>query len=144
MLDRSWNPFGELAQAQEQLDRLAGAFSRNAWVPPLDVRESESAFVVTVDLPGLNPEDVEVMLEDGVLTVRGEREFRHDEEQTQFHRIERNYGSFARSIRLPRVADTERVEASFDKGVLTIEVAKREEAKPRSITVKGVVDAPTA
>jgi HSP20 family protein len=138
MLERNWNPFGDLAQAQEQLDRLAGAFSRNAWVPPLDVRETESGFVVTVDLPGLDPRDVEVMLEDGVLTVRGEREFRQADEQAQFHRIERSYGSFARSIRLPRVADTERVEASFDKGVLTIEIAKREEAKPRTIAVKGV------
>lgn len=137
MLDRTFDPFRDLSAAQEQLDRMVGrSFGRNAWVPSLDVRETEDKFIVMVDLPGLDPKDVEVTLEDGVLTLRGEREFTRNVDEEQFHRIERSYGSFARSIRLPRVADTERVEASFDKGVLSIEVPKREEAKPRTIDVK--------
>jgi HSP20 family protein len=137
MLDRSFDPFRDLAAAQEQLDRMVGrSFSRNAWVPSLDVRETEDRFVVMVDLPGLDPEDVEVQLEDGVLTIRGERRFARDDADEQFHRLERSYGSFARSVRLPRVADTERVEATFDKGVLSVLVQKREEAKPRTIDVR--------
>jgi HSP20 family protein len=137
MLDRTFDPFRDLAAAQEQLDRMIGrSYSRNAWVPSLDVRETEDNFVVMVDLPGLDPGDVEVTLEDGVLTVRGERQFERNTSEEQFHRLERSYGSFARSIRLPRVADIERVDASFDKGVLAIQVPKREEAKPRTIDVK--------
>ena len=137
MLDRSFDPFRDLAAAQEQLDRMVGrSYSRNAWVPSLDVRETEDRFVVMVDLPGLDPEDVEVQLEDGVLTIRGERRFTRDNADEQFHRLERSYGSFARSVRLPRVADTERVEATFDKGVLSVLVPKREEAKPRTIDVR--------
>jgi HSP20 family protein len=137
MLDRTFDPFRDLAAAQEQLDRMVGrTISRNAWVPSLDVRETEDQFVVMVDLPGLDPEDVEVQLEDGVLTLRGERQFTRDNTDEQFHRLERNYGSFARSVRLPRVADTERVEASFDRGVLSVVVPKREEAKPRTIEVR--------
>ena len=137
MLDRTWDPFRDLTQAQEQLDRMVGrSFARNAWVPALDVRETEDRFAVTVDLPGLEPGDVEVTFEDGTLTIRGSREFSREQEEEQFHRIERSYGSFARSIRLPRVADTDRIDASFDKGVLTVEVPKRDEAKPRTIEVK--------
>ncbi len=92
---------------------------------------------MTLDLPGLEPDQVEVTFEDGMLTVRGSREFvRKSDEEGQYHRIERSYGSFARSVRLPRVADGERIEASFDRGVLTVSVPKREEAKPRTIEVK--------
>jgi len=133
MLDRIWDPFRDL----EQLDRAVGrSMSRNAWVPALDVRETDDRFVVTVDLPGMKPEDVDVTFEDGMLTIRGTREFSSESQDEQYHRIERSYGSFARSIRLPRVADSEKINAGFDKGVLTVEVPKREEAKPRTIEVK--------
>ena len=137
MLDTRWDPIRDLASAEERLDRLVGrAFARNAWVPSLDVRETQDRFAVTVDLPGLEPGDVEVTFEDGMLTIRGTREFAKQEQEEQYHRIERSYGSFARSIRLPRIADAEKIDASFDRGVLTIEVPKREEAKPRTIEVK--------
>jgi HSP20 family protein len=90
-----------------------------------------------MELPGIDPEAVEVSVEDSTLTVRGEREFSHeDTDEGAFRRIERRYGSFSRSLSLPKTADADRVEASFDKGVLTIEVPKREGAKPRKITVK--------
>jgi HSP20 family protein len=131
-----WDPFRELRSVEEEFDRMVGQrLARTAWVPPLDVRETEATFAVTVDLPGLEPDQVEVTFEDGLLTIRGQREFTKEVDEEQYHRIERSYGSFARSVRLPRTADAEKIEASFDKGVLTVEVPKREEAKPRAIEV---------
>jgi HSP20 family molecular chaperone IbpA len=99
------------------------------------IRETEDRFEVTVDLPGMRSDDVELTFEDGTLTIRGQREFSRREDDGHYHRIERSYGSFARSVRLPRVADPERIEASFDNGVLTVLVPKREEAKARTIEV---------
>ena len=136
MLTR-WDPFRDLKGAEAEFDRMVGqAFSKNAWVPALDILETEDRFEVTVDLPGIESEQVEVTFEDGMLTIRGNREFARDEEQGQFHRIERSYGSFARSVRLPHTADAEKIQASFDQGVLKVEVPKRDEAKPRTIEVK--------
>ena len=135
MLTR-WDPFRDLKGAEAEFDRMVGqAFSKNAWVPALDIRETEDRFEVTVDLPGMGTQDVEVTFEDGTLTIRGQREFSRHEDEGQYHRIERSFGSFARSVRLPRVADPERIEASFDNGVLTVLVPKREEAKARTIEV---------
>lgn len=136
MLTR-WDPFRDLKGVEAEFDRMVGqAFSKNAWVPALDIKENENRFEVTVDLPGMRSEDVEVTFEDGTLTIRGQREFRREEgEGGRYHRIERSYGSFARSVRLPRVAGPERIEASFDNGVLTVLVPKREEAKSRTIEV---------
>ena len=101
----------------------------------MDVRETDERFEVTVDLPGIEPDDVSVTFEDGVLTISGKREISSDRSDETFHRIERSYGSFARSLRLPRTADGEKIEASFDKGVLTVTVPKAEIAKPRTIEV---------
>ena len=135
MLTR-YDPFRDREGTGLDFDRLIGqAFSKNAWVPALDIRETEDRFEVTVDLPGMRSGDVEVTFEDGTLTIRGQREFTREEGEGQYHRIERSYGSFARSVRLPRVADAERIEASFDNGVLTVLVPKRDEAKPRTIEV---------
>ncbi|MET0799854.1 MAG: Hsp20/alpha crystallin family protein [Actinomycetota bacterium] len=136
MLTR-WDPFRDLKRVEAEFDRMVGqAFSKNAWVPALDIRETDDRFEVTVDLPGMRSQDVEVTFEAGVLTVRGQREFSRDEGgEGQYHRIERSFGSFARSVRLPRVADPERIEASFENGVLTVHVPKREEAKARTIEV---------
>jgi HSP20 family protein len=131
------DPFRDVKTVEEALDRFVGrTFSQNAWVPAIDVNESEDRFVVTMDLPGLEPDQVQVMFEDQVLTVRGAREFSKEDEGVHFHRIERSYGSFARSVRLPHTADGAKIEAAFDKGVLTVEVPKRDEAKPRAIEVK--------
>jgi HSP20 family protein len=135
MLTR-WDPFRDIKGVEAEFDRMVGqAFSKNAWVPALDIRETEDRFEVTVDLPGMSSDDVEVMFEDGTLTIRGRRELSRDQDEGQYHRIERSYGSFARSVRLPRVADPERIEASFDDGVLSVQVPKREEAKARTIEV---------
>ena len=136
MLTR-WDPFRDLRSTEADLDRLIGqAFSKNAWVPALDIRETEDSFEVTADLPGMTSDQVEVTFEDGILMIRGNREFERDQQEGQYHRIERSYGSFARSVRLPHTADAEKIEASFDRGVLSVQVPKREEAKPRTIEVK--------
>jgi len=132
-----WDPFRDLAGVEDDLDRLIGRMaSRGAWVPALDVSETEDRFEVTVDLPGLEPDDVNVTFENGALTISGSREFSKEEKQDTYHRIERSYGTFARSVRLPRTADTEKIEATFDKGVLSVSVPKSEAAKPRTIEVR--------
>jgi HSP20 family protein len=132
-----WDLFRDLRSVEDEFDRLAGrAFSRDTWVPALDVRESEDRFEVTLDLPGLEPGDVNVTFEDGMLSISGKREFSKEDSGDTWHRVERSFGTFARSIRLPQTADTERIEASFDKGVLTVFVPKTEQAKPRTIEVQ--------
>jgi HSP20 family protein len=91
--------------------------------------------LLLIDLPELDMKDIQVNIENGTLSLKGERKFESEEKARGYHRIERSFGSFARSVRLPRVADPERIEASFDNGVLTVLVPKREEAKARTIEV---------
>jgi len=132
-----WDPFRELLSMEDELGRALGrSGDRQAWAPTMDVRETDDHFEVAVDLPGLEPEDVSVTFEDGVLAISGKREISTERAGDTYHRIERSYGSFARSLRLPRTADGEKIEASFDKGVLTVTVPKAEIAKPRTIEVK--------
>lgn len=131
-----WDPFRDLLSVEDEFDRLFGRPSaRTAWAPALDVRETENGFEVAVDLPGLEPGDVSVTFESGVLTISGTREFSSESSNETYHRIERSYGSFARSVRLPHTTDGERIEATFDKGVLSVVVPKAEAAKPRTIEV---------
>jgi HSP20 family protein len=143
-----WDPFRDLVSIQNELNRLFGrtyageggngpsAASSGAWMPPLDVYETKERFVVVVELPGIEPEGVEVSVEDSTLTLRGERAFYAEVPEDSFLRVERRYGAFARSLALPTTASTEGITASFDRGVLTIEVPKVEEAKPKRITIK--------
>jgi HSP20 family protein len=140
-----WDPFRDLMSIQNELNRLFGrtyagdaglGTSAGAWLPPLDIYETDRSFVVKVELPGVEPDSVDVSIEDNVLTVQGERKFYSEVDEESFHRVERRYGQFARSLTLPATADAEAITASFDKGVLSIEVPKVEQAKPRKITVK--------
>jgi len=135
MLTR-WDSFRDMKAVEDDLDRLVGrAYARTTWVPALDVRESDDHFELTLDLPGIEPDQVNVSYEDGMLTVTGKREFTDEAKGDTWHRIERGFGTFARSVRLPRTADPEKIEAHFDKGVLAISVPKVEAAKPRTIEV---------
>lgn len=137
MMLAKWDLFRDLRSVEDEFDRIAGrAFSRDTWVPPLDVQESEDRFEVTMDLPGLEPGDVSVTFEDGMLSIAGKREFSKEDRGGTWHRIERSFGTFARSMRLPQTADTEKIEATFDNGVLTVSVPKTEQAKPRTIEVQ--------
>jgi len=142
-----WDPFRDLMSIQNELNRLFGRTYAGesggsapgvagAWVPPLDIYETGDRFVVNVELPGIEPDSVDVSVEDSVLTIHGERSFYDEVDEESFHRVERRYGQFARSITLPQTTDAERIEASFDRGVLTITVPKVEQAKPKKIQVK--------
>jgi HSP20 family protein len=148
-----WDPFQDLRDAQEEMAQMAqmsprlahalglhgqpqGSGTATAWAPALDISERKDAYLVTVELPGVEAEDLEITMEDGLLTIRGERHFAHDSSEQQFHRVERRYGAFRRSITLPAQVQAEQIEASFDNGVLQILVPKMEEAKPKRIQVR--------
>jgi HSP20 family protein len=150
MLTTQWYPFGDLRSAQEeqaqnQMDRLfahvlglhgqwQGASTR-AWAPALDIAEGKDAYLVTVELPGVKLDDLEITLEDGLLTIQGERHFAHDSSEEQFHRVERSSGAFRRAITLPAHVEADAVNASMEDGVLRILVPKAEDAKPKRIQV---------
>jgi HSP20 family protein len=150
-----WDPFQDLRDAQDEMaqmtqmaqmsPRLAhalglhgqqGSGQTTAWSPALDISERKDAYLVTVELPGVETDDLEITMEDGLLTIQGERHFAHDSSEQQFHRVERRYGAFRRSITLPAQVQAEQIEASFDNGVLQILVPKMEEAKPKRIQVR--------
>jgi len=153
MLRTQWYPFQDLRSAQEeqaqnQMDRLfahalglhgqwqgATGASIRAWAPALDIAEGKDAYLVTVELPGVKLDDLEITLEDGLLTIQGERHFTTDAADENFHRVERSSGAFRRSITLPAQVEADEVNASMEDGVLRILVPKAEEAKPKRIQV---------
>ena len=138
-----FDPSREVATLQREVDRaLRDVFGAStspatagAWAPALDVEETEDGFVLHVELPGVPTDAVEVSLEENVLTIEGERRFYEDREADGFRRVERAFGRFHRAIRLPDRVNGDQVSATHRDGVLTIDVPKAEEAKPRRITV---------
>jgi HSP20 family protein len=143
-----WNPEADLLRGRmdrlfnEMLQNVWGAgaasegFSPRTWAPPVDIRETDEALVLNAELPGLTKEDVEITLENNVLTLAGERRLEKDVKAENWHRLERAYGSFSRSFTLPTSVRTDRVEAAFANGVLTVTLPKMEESKPRRISIK--------
>lgn len=139
-----WDPFREMSTLQDRMNRLFsdqfGAMTHDealtgAFVPPVDVYEDEDNIQVRLEVPGIDEKDIDIRLENNVLTIRGERKFEKDEKEENFHRVERRYGSFTRSFTLPATVNPEAVQAEYDKGVLKIQLAKRAEAKPKQIKV---------
>jgi HSP20 family protein len=143
-----WDPFQDLRSAQDEMAQMSPMLAHalglhtqqanaraSAWVPALDISERKDAYLVTVELPGLKPEDLDITMEDGLLTIQGERQFTSESSEQQFHRVERRYGAFRRSITLPAHVMAEGIQASFEDGVLQILVPKAEEAKPKRIQV---------
>lgn len=117
---------------------LGRAFDPDRWMPAMDVREEDNAYTVTVELPGLTKKDIEVAVEDNVLTVRGERKLESeegDEKKGRFHRVERAYGEFARSFTLPKTVSSEKVKAEFKDGVLHLTLPKAKESLARQIEI---------
>ena len=107
-----------------------------SWVPPVDVfQNGDQELVLKAELPDMTREDIDVTLDNGTLTVRGEKKLSSDVKEEQFHRIERRYGAFSRSFSLPQTVDPNKVSADYKQGVLTVRLPLREEAKPRSIKV---------
>lgn len=120
---------------EDTVNRAFGDVALRPWTPAVDVVETENELSFTVDLPGMKQEDIDVNLENGTLTIKGQRRFEHEENKKGYHRIERSYGSFSRAFALPDTIDTEKLDASYKDGVLTIKAGKREAAKPRSVKV---------
>jgi HSP20 family protein len=144
-----WDPFQDLRSAQDEMAQMSpmlahalglrtqqGSATATAWAPALDISERKDAYLVTVELPGLKPEDLDITMEDGLLTIQGERQFTQESSGQQFHRVERRYGAFRRSITLPAHVTAEGIQASFEDGVLQILVPKAEEAKPKRIQIR--------
>ena len=139
-----YDPFRDLRTLQDEMNRLfSGTFSRGnqdevlrgAWSPSVDIFENKNEIVLEAELPGMNAEDVNVSIENNVLTLHGERKFEKKDEGDNFHRVERSYGSFTRSFTLPPTVSSENANAVFENGVLRLTLAKREEAKPRRIEI---------
>ena len=155
-----WDPFQDLRSAQDEMAQMSPMLAHalglhtqqgneramtSAWAPALDISERKDAYLVTVELPGLKPEDLDSTMEDGLLTIQGERHFANDSSEQKFHRVERRYGAFRRSITLPAHVMAEGIEASFEDGVLQILVPKAEEAKAKRVQVRpGRTEAPAA
>jgi HSP20 family protein len=140
-----WDPFRDLLAIQDEMNQVFGrALGRTepgetqvrAWAPALDIAERNDAYVVNVEVPGIKPEQLEITLEDGVLTISGERRFEEETKEAQYHRVERSYGAFRRSITLPTRVMADAIDASFEDGVLQVVVPKAEEAKPKRIEVR--------
>jgi len=109
--------------------------STRSWAPPVDIYETEDAIVLKAELPGVDPKDVEVRVEDNTLYLKGERQFEKEVKEQNYHRVERSYGSFARSFSLPNSISADKVKAEYKDGLLTLTMPKREEAKPKTIKI---------
>jgi HSP20 family protein len=136
-----WDPFQDLLSIQDEMNQLFGRIfgqqaGQRAWAPVLDIAERPDAYLVTVEVPGVKPEDLDITLEGGVLTVQGERRFQDESTDQQWHRVERRYGAFRRSITLPSQVKADKIEASFDNGLLRVLVPKAEAAMPKRIEVR--------
>lgn len=142
-----WTPLHDFSVLQNRLNSIFQDFPRTGaesgqealttgnFVPPVDIYEDDQKLVLKLEVPGIKQEDLDIRVENNTLTIRGERKFEKEEKEENFHRIERRYGSFVRSFTLPNTVDAEKIAASYDAGVLAIELAKRAEAKPKQIKV---------
>jgi HSP20 family protein len=140
-----WDPFRELQSLQGRMSRLfeeqyGGGredtlMSSGAFVPPVDIYEDQHGIQLKLEVPGIEEKDLNINVENNLLTVSGERKFEQEQKEENFHRIERRYGSFSRSFTLPNTVDTEKITADYRNGLLNIRLVKREEAKPKQIKV---------
>jgi HSP20 family protein len=139
------DPFREFAQLQDRINRAfseaygrgdEGLMTSGTWVPPVDIYQNgDHEVVLKAELPDMTREDIDITVDNGTLTIRGEKKFSSEAKEDSFHRIERRYGTFSRSFSLPQTVDTAKVGAEYKNGVLTVRLPLREEAKPRQIKV---------
>jgi HSP20 family protein len=145
-----WKPFRELVPFRE-FERMTRDFGRfwdsflgrglkgrveGEWLPSLDLAETDNELVVKAELPGMDPKDIDISLSDGMLTIKGEKKQEKEEKKSDYHFIERSYGSFTRSIQLPRQVEREKISASYKNGLLRITLPKSEEAKKKEVKIK--------
>ena len=145
-LIRWTDPFRDIAVLQDRMNRLFGDFlergpsreegmETGTWLPNVDIYETKDAVCVRAELPGVDKDAVHVEVKEGVLTLRGERKFEREVKEENYHRIERAYGTFHRSFTLPSSVDAEKVSARMKDGVLEVDLPKREQARPKQITI---------
>ncbi len=140
----SADPFRELLDLQRGINELfegsfgtpRGEVALRAWTPSVDVYEDENAFLIKLDLPEVNRDDVKVSLNENTLSISGERRFENEQKRENYHRVERSYGQFYRSFTLPPNVDTTAIDAKFKDGVLRLTLPKKEETKPKQIDVE--------
>ncbi len=139
-----WDPIRELDSLQSDMNRMFDRFfegrtgsgeRQQRWIPAMDLVETDDHLVLRADLPGMSEDDVDIEIKDGVLTVSGERKAEHEERREGYHRVERSFGRFSRSLTLPQGTETDKIEASFDNGVLAVRVPKPVESKPTRVQI---------
>jgi HSP20 family protein len=143
---RHYEPWSLLDQFRRDIEQVFrtglpatggdSAIATSAWVPAVDIKEEANQFIIEADIPGVDPKDIEISMENGVLSMKGERRMESREEEKDYRRVERTYGVFYRRFSLPDTADAEKVSASGKNGVLQIRIPKREVAQPRKISVQ--------
>jgi HSP20 family protein len=141
-LTTRWDPFRDMQRVQDEMNRLFDdrMLARNSesvgWTPNVDIFEDEEAVSLRFELAGVEPKDVDIRFENGVLTLRGERKLEREDKRENYHRVEVSYGTFTRSFSLPGTIDAEKIRAESKNGVLAVQLPKKPEAKPKSIQVK--------
>jgi len=140
-----FDPFREFSTLQDRMNRLfresygpegrEESLTTTSFAPPVDVYEDEHNVTLKIEVPGIDEKDIDVRIENNVLTVHGERKFEKEEKEENFRRVERQYGSFTRTFTLPSIVDPEKVQANYDKGILKVVLPKKAEAKPKQIKV---------
>jgi HSP20 family protein len=134
-----WDPFREMTQVQNQLNRLVDQVwggPQESWLPAVDVFDTKDAVVLKAELAGMDPDEIQIEVEDNVLTIKGERRFEEKLDEERYYRVERRFGSFQRSLALPQGVKADEIAAAYDDGILTVTVPKVEEEKPKRIEVK--------
>ena len=141
-----WAPFREISRLRDEMDRMWQDFfgpGRRAlrplmeeWIPAVDISDTADKVLVKMEAPGVDAKNIEISLAGDILTIRGEKKAEKEEKDENFHLMERSYGFFARSLKLPAAVEADKIEAIYKKGVLTITCPKKEEVKPKQITVK--------
>ena len=146
-LVRYREPFQELARMRRDMDRLWDSFFEDRpmvrrgdwmgeWLPSLDLLETKNEFVIKAEVPGMTPKDIDISLAEGVLTIRGEKKQEKEEKEENYHFVERSYGSFSRSIRLPGEVQSEKIKAAYKDGILRVTLPKTEETKKKEVKIK--------
>jgi HSP20 family protein len=134
-----WDPFRDMTQVQNQFNRLVDQVwggRQESWLPAVDVFDTREAVVLKAELAGMDPDDIQIEVEDNVLTIKGERKFEETVDEERYYRVERRFGSFQRDLALPQGVKPEEISAAYEDGVLTVTVPKVKEEKPKRIEVK--------
>jgi HSP20 family protein len=142
---RELAPFGDFERMRRDMDRLWESFfqrgvrrsdAESEWLPSLDMAETKNEIVVKAEVPGMDPKEIGISLSDGLITIKGEKKQEREEKEKDYHLVERSYGTFTRSIRLPKEVQSDKINASYKNGVLTVTLPKSEEAKKKEVKIK--------